>query len=99
VLEDGGVGAAGHVATVLGVPVREEHDQDLEPPRELSRADKRVDVSRPAVLFEQLLHRRIVELEACRLEPALLVETWVGPLKILCFLDDPSLTRYVVSAK
>src|SRR4051812_43896137 len=59
---DGGIRAAGYVALILVVPVGDQHQEHLQP-GELARADKRVVGPRPAVLLEQLLDRRVVELE------------------------------------
>ena len=81
-LEDRGVRPARHVAAILRVPVREQHHQHLQSV-ELRSADEWIVVPRPAVLLEELAHRRVVQLEAGILERAVVVDAGPGTLQLV----------------
>src|SRR3954469_10304919 len=80
-LEDRRVRSARDVAAILGVPVGEQHDEDLQTVQ-FARADERVVVPGPAVLLEHLTDLRIIELEARILKAALIVDAGFGSLQI-----------------
>jgi hypothetical protein len=68
-LENRRVRSARHVTAILRVPIGQQHDEDFQTVQ-FPGADEGIVVPRPAMLFEQLLDGRIVELEARGDEPA-----------------------------
>ena len=84
--EDGGVRSAGHVTSILGVPIGEQHHQHFEA-LQLPGADERIVVPGPAVLLEVLSDMRIIELESSVGEAATLVDAVARALETRRSLD------------
>ena len=86
VFEDGRVRSPCDIANVLVVPVRQEHDDDLQAVQ-LARADERIVVPRPAVLVEMLDDARLIELEARIAKAAVFANALMRTLKAGCTFD------------
>src|SRR5262245_35862507 len=89
IFENRRIRSARHVAPVFAVPVRQQHDHNLQAV-ELPAADKRVVVPGPAVFVEQHAHGSILELEACVDEAAVLTHHGARARERVYAIDAPA---------